>query len=196
MLKRTYAVAIVTLALAASVAVPAISQAQATHASGALGFHSTTAPVGIRWWTAGQKVGVDLGFGYSQDPAGAPYPNEKLNSWAIDAGVPFVLRSWDRVHFMFRPGILYQSAQERAATATGPPVAFDTENRTTFNVSGELEAEVFLADNVSVSASHGVAYQSINPPGSGDNITSFSTFGNNFTEVGFHVYLFGGGASH
>jgi len=192
MLKRIHAVTFGAFVVAALVTLPASSQAQAEHANGGLGFHSTAAPVGLRWWTAGQKIGVDLGLGFTAESAADDdYPDEKLNSWAVDVGVPFVLKSWDRVHFMFRPGLLYQSQQ---VTATTFPAPFDTEDRTTFTVSGELEAEVFLADNVSVSASHGVGFTSINPPGSGDNITSFRTIGNNFTEVGFHIYVFGGGA--
>ena len=57
----------------------------------------------------------------------------------------------------------------------------------------EPEAEVFLADNFSVSASNGIGFTNTDPGGAGSSETSFSTFGNNFTNIGFHFYFFGGG---
>lgn len=163
----------------------------AEHQNVGVGFHESSAPIGLRWWLSGQKVGIDVGLGFDSEPAPS-YADEKLSSWRLDLGVPLVIKSWDRVHFMVRPGFLYASSQVEATT---PPTAFDTENFTGYRISGELEAEVFLVDNVSVSASHGIAYNSVNPPGSGDSITSFGTFGNNFTNVGFHVYFLGGGGN-
>jgi hypothetical protein len=172
------------------VASPAVVRAaDAMHNNGGLGFHNTEAPIGLRWWFAGQKIGLDVGFGFESDPAPL-FPDENLNAWAIEAGVPFVWHSWDRAHLLFRPGILYTSEEFVAAA---PPDDFDTEDGTTFVIMGELEAEVFLVDNVSVSASHGIGFESFDPPGGGDSITSFSTFGRNFTTIGFHVYFFGGG---
>jgi len=183
----TFALLVVSLPQAARA-----EMAPGEHRNGSLGFHNDAAPVGVRWWFSGQKVGLDLGVGFGSSPAPS-FPDEKLTNWGIDVGIPFVLHSWDRVHFMVRPGLLYQSQQFES---TAPPLAFDTEDGTTLFISGELEAEVFLADNFSVSASHGFGYSSFDPPGPGDSVSSFSTFGNNFTNVGFHVYLFGGGGSN
>jgi hypothetical protein len=157
------------------------------HKRGGLGFHNTEAPVGVRWWLSGEKVGIDLGLGFESTPSDI-FDDENLMSWGLDVGVPFVLHSWERMHVLFRPGLLYQSQE---VESTAPPEAFDTENLTTLNLAAEIEAEVFLADNVSVSASHGLRWRSINPPGSGDNLTSFGTIGRNFTNVGFHVYFMG-----
>ena len=77
---------------------------------------------------------------------------------------------------------------------SSPPAAFDSDHEKIFQISGELETEIFLVDNVTISAAHGVAYQSINPIGAGDNLNTFTTTGGNFTSVGFHIYFFGGGA--
>src|SRR5882724_9012424 len=140
------AVTLVTLVTLAGMAPSKARADEATHANGGLGFHNEAAPVGVRWWLSGQKVGIDLGLGFTSVPA-ARYPDEKVTGWSIDAGIPLVLKSWDRVHVLFRPGLLYHSQQETATASTGPPVAFDTENATTFSVSGEIEAEVFLVDN-------------------------------------------------
>jgi hypothetical protein len=41
-----------------------------------------------------------------------------------------------------------------------------------------------------VSASTGIAYESFDPAFGADKETFFTTLGNNFTEVGFHLYLF------
>ena len=158
-----------------------------THDSGGLGFHRTEAPIGLRWWFNNQQLALDAGVGFGSTEEEVPGGTETLSNWAIDVGVPIRLRSWDKVHFMARPGILYTS-QERFSVPLD-----DTDTETVFTVLGELEAEIFLADNVSVSASHGIGFENINPAFGGDSTTNWSTFGANFTEVGFHVYLFGGG---
>ncbi|HEY3156710.1 MAG TPA: hypothetical protein VGK76_08820 [Candidatus Eisenbacteria bacterium] len=160
----------------------------AEHPNVALGFHDTSAPLGVRWWLASQKVGIDLGLGFhSDDAASSGFPDDKLTGWAIDAGVPIVVKSWPRVHVLFRPGILYRSQQVEDPST---PLVFDTENQKDFFVTGELEGEGFILENFSVSASTGIAYESFDPAFGADKETFFTTLGNNFTEVGFHLYLF------
>jgi hypothetical protein len=66
---------------------------------------------------------------------------------------------------------------------------------TSFSLTAEIEAEVFIVDNFSVSASHGIGFFSVDPAGGGDSSTSFGTLGNNFSHIGFHVYFFGGKAN-
>jgi len=152
------------------------------HPDGALGFHEVGAPIGIRWWFSGQKLAVDLGLGFGSDEVA----NENLSHFAFEAGLPIVLKSWDRVHFMVRPGIVYRS--QEVIIDPGPPVI--TDNDHFFTVQGELEAEVFLVENVSVSASQGFAIVNSDFAGGGSS-TDFGTTGANFTRIGFHVYLFG-----
>jgi hypothetical protein len=154
------------------------------------GFHSIEAPIGIRMWLPSEKVGIDLGFGFDSEPASID-PNESVTRYAIEAGVPFVCHSWDRVHALIRPGVLYQSQQLGFdSDLVTPGVQFDTENQTTLDVMLEGEAEVFLADNVSVSATHGIRFRSFDPGFGADTQTSFGTLGHNFTTIGFHIYLF------
>jgi hypothetical protein len=192
-MNRLLSVVAVTLFALFAIA-PSFAAAQdmppAEHKSIGLGFHNDDAPIGVRWWLAGQKVGVDLGVGYDRESAGfLGFPDEHVSAFSFEAGVPIVLKSWSRLHFLFRPGILYRSQQEVADTAT----VFDTQNAKTWRISGELEAEAFLLDNFSISASHGIAYESFDSPFADKNDTSFFTLGNNFTNIGFHVYLFGTG---
>lgn len=165
-----------------------------SHPSIGVGFHNSSAPLGLRWWFSGQKVGLDLGFGFLSVPANID-PDEREMTWTVDAGVPFVVSSWQRVHVMLRPGIQYTSEEVGFDSDPGTPgVQFDTENQTTFAVIGEIEGEMFLADNFSVSASHGIAFASLDPGFGADSQTVFGTIGNNFTEIGFHIYWPGGSA--
>jgi hypothetical protein len=168
----------------------------ADHNTIGLGFHNTEAPVGFRWWLSGQKVGLDLGLGVTSDEVTVFGSNETLMGWTLDVGVPIVMRSWDRVHFMFRPGLLYNSSEVAFDTNPGAGVTIEKENDTRFSLRAELEAEVFLANNFSVSAAQGIEFASFKPavpPGAPDpdSNTSFRTIGGNFTSVGFHIYLFG-----
>jgi hypothetical protein len=154
------------------------------HMKGGLGFHNVEAPLGVRWWLSSGKFAIDagLGFGENHDPA----TDENLSHWALDIGVPISLKRWDRVDFMFRPGVLYTSQEEVTGVA---PIT--TDNTTVLAVNAELEAEVFLADNVSFSAAQGFGIFSTEFAGGGSE-SNWGTTGANFTNIGFHVYLFGG----
>jgi hypothetical protein len=185
---RLYSAAFLVLLAVALSPPPARAQAPARHLNGSLGFHHVEAPLGGRWWLSGQRIGLDGGIGFSSVPS-TIYSDEKLQSWAFEFGVPIVLRSWDRVHFMVRPGLLWRTEE---FVISAPPARFDTDNLSQFDLSGELEVELFLADNVSVSASHGIALSIADPPGPGGSQTSLNTLGNNFTTIGFHIYFFGG----
>ncbi len=189
MRRTSWAACALLLTLAAFA--PAAARAEmplGEHMSGSLGFHHEEAPVGVRWWLPGQKVGIDAGIGFSSQPSSL-FPDEKLQAWALDLGVPFVFHSWERVHLIARPGLLWRS---REVELTAPPLAFQRGTLNQFDLSGEIETEIFLVSNVSVSASEGLALTIVNPPGPGDNQTSLNTLGNNFTRIGFHVYFFGG----
>ena len=170
-----------TMVLGVATALLPSTASAAVHNSIGLGFHSSDAPVGIRYWMTGQKMAIDAGIGFSSQDAG----EETLMGFTIEAGVPIMLRSWDRAHFMFRPGIGFNSQDVLVAGGT------DTDSETRLRILAELEAEIFLVDNVSISASHGLAIENTSPPGDADSSTNFGLFGDNFTEVGFHIYLFG-----
>jgi len=156
-----------------------VASAQGATVKGALGFHSIEAPLGIRWWLS-DKIALDGGLGFGSNEVGG----ETFSNWAFDLGLPISLKSWDRVNFMIRPGLLYTSQEE----TTGPGTTGDT---TEMILLAELEAEVFLAENFSVSASHGLGIVNTDPA-TGSSTSDWSTFGNNLTNIGFHVYLFGG----
>jgi hypothetical protein len=187
-MKRILVIAALLLTTTAAASLADEMPGSAHHHSIGLGFHNTSAPVGVRWWMSGQKLGIDLGIGYSSRTAESD-PDERLTGWALDAGVPLVMHSWDRAHILFRPGVLYQSEQE--GSGFGP--TFETTSPTNLALTIELEAEVFLVDNISFSAAHGIGFGRFDPDIPGvDASTAFSTLGSNFTEVGFHMYFLGG----
>ena len=192
-MKRIFiAVAVLMVALASQVF--ADDSDAPMHYKGGLGFHNVEAPVGVRWWLAGEKLGVDVGFGFSSKPATDDgYPNESLHDWALDLGVPMVMHSWPKFHMLFRPGLLYQSSEYTISDPTPPAEPFNTENATTMRISAEIEGEYFVATNFSVSASHGINFVTEDPGGTAKSQTSIGTFGNNFTQIGFHIYFFGAG---
>lgn len=193
-MKRLFVALVVTVVLLPTLALGAPPDAQ--HRSIGLGFRAgflsdtdfpelrTTAPIGLRWWFESQKVGIDVAFGFlsREDPPSG----ERLTDWSFEAGVPFVVHGWDRVHVVLRPGFNYTSR----SVLIGVPLRTDSDTYVT--VSGEVEAEVFLAENLSLSASHGIGFVSYNPAAPGAESTlSYATFGNNATTLGFHVYLWG-----
>jgi hypothetical protein len=187
MMKRLALVLTLLLVFCSSAAIAA------SHPSGGLGFHRSVAPIGGRWWFGdAQKVAFDFGFGFDTDEVGdptTPEPDDEatLFDYAIDIGVPILVKGWDRAHLSFRPGLLRLSDEDFVGGEK------DRGSRTL--ISAELEAEIFIVDNVSFSASSGIAIDMNDPPappGDDDSTTEFSSTGNDFTTLGFHVYLGGG----
>lgn len=175
-LKKTF------ISAAALLLVMGAASAHAEGMKGGLGFHNSDAPVGFRHWVS-EKMAVDLGIGFSSADAG----DESLTGFTIDAGLPISLKKWDKVNFMLRPGIQYNTEDVFYDNGVDP---ISKEKVNTFGVSGEFEVEVELAENFTVSAAHGLGFSSQKLDVSGaESVTGFSTTGNNFTTIGFHVYL-------
>jgi outer membrane protein with beta-barrel domain len=149
--------------------------------------------IGIRQWFTPQ-FGVDLAVGFTslKVEAGPPTTDTAEGTgFAFDVGVPYSLKTWDKVNFIFRPGFLYGKATAKDKLALLPP---NEDTVTLLSVSGELEVEYMVAEKLSISAAHGIAYSSLklrnnDTPESEDNLTGFGTTGDNFTHLGFHVYL-------
>ena len=160
--------------------------AHAAEMKGGLGFHNPDFPIGIRHWMSDQYA-IDLGLGFNSsndklESAGLS-TEDKRNSFGFDVGVPIVLKKWDRVRLEGRPGFEYASSKHE------PPAAASV-TLTSWQVSGELEVEIMLMDNVSISASHGIAYfNQHDDQDPKETLTEFLTTGNDFTTLGFHVYL-------
>jgi len=191
---------VVLIAALMVVSAPSV-RAEGESAPIGLGFHTNAvhtpnatelrldAPVGVRWWMGPQKWGLDLGVGYASHHD--DLADKNTADWSLDAGIPIALKRWERVRVIARPGITYTSQEDYVPGSTAGTFEKITDKFTSF--TGEVEAEVFLVQNVSLSASEGIGWVSYNPGESGDKTTTdFTTFGRNFTAVGFHVYMWGG----
>src|SRR5690349_25090372 len=75
--RRTLGIAAAVLCLGFVLPISARAQDEehATHKSSGIGFHETVAPLGIRHWFGSQKVGLDLGVGFSSEPS-LEFPGE------------------------------------------------------------------------------------------------------------------------
>lgn len=148
--------------------------------------------IGIRHWFTSQMAGdVAVGFVTASLEQGGTKTDE-ASGFAFDLGLPISMKSWDKVNVIFRPGFAFESATTKDKTSPTPPNELKA---TVYAVTGELEVEYMVADKLSISAAHGVAYSSAkfetnDSPASVDaKLNAFSTIGNNFTTLGFHVYL-------
>ena len=161
--------------------------------SGVIAFINPLAPnasqaaatVGGRQWLNSQ-VGFDLGLGYNSFKAEQGTQSETWTGITFELGLPMVLKKFDKVNFILRPGFQYGTLEDKDETAL-PTL---TTKYTMTGVSGTFEAEWMVADNMSISASHGLAWASIKDDGSPQiKFTSMGTTGNNFTQLGFNIYL-------
>lgn len=195
-MKSLFPVVVITSLLVASSTT--VHADEMTSAAGGLGFRTNAvhtpnaselrldAPVGVRWWFGPQKVGLDLGVGFASHHD--ELADKATSDWSVDAGIPIALKRWERVRVIARPGINYTAQEDYINGSTPGTFEKITDKFTT--ITGEVEAEVFLVQNVSLSASQGIGWVSYSPGEAGAKTTTdFSTFGRNFTSVGFHVYM-------
>lgn len=191
------------LVLVAGVATAALASraSAADETMGGLGFHVSGSPfsninlsngptatptIGLRQWFS-DKAGIDLGVGYNVFNSTQGTQRETWTGVALNGGLPIVLKEWDHVNFILRPGIEYARLKDEDKTL--PTVA--TTEWTTLTVSGDLEVEWMVANKVSLSAAHGVGWSTLkdNTNPTVQKFSSFGTTGSNFTQLGFHVYL-------
>src|SRR6185436_5697209 len=180
-MKSLFPVAVVTAFFVAG-STPVLA---AESAAGGLGFRANAihtpnaselrldAPVGVRWWLGPQKLGLDLGVGFASHHD--DLADKNTTDWSIDAGIPIALKKWERVRVIARPGINY-TTQEDYISGTVPGTTEKITDKFT-TVTGEVEAEVFLVQNVSLSASEGIGWVSYSPGEAGSKTTTdFTTF--------------------
>jgi len=139
--------------------------------------------IGIRQWF-NKRVGFDLAVGYYQAEI-KPLP-EKFTGYTVDTGIPIsIKRPSQRVNLILRPG--FQWGQLEDVDETPPPITIDWD---LLGATAELEVEWMVTDKLSISASHGAGYFRLRDNGNPKTSRTFvGTLGSNFTELGFHVYL-------
>ena len=154
---------------------------------------STSPTLGVRHWLS-ERAGIDAAFGFVTLTAESGTPtatSDEATGFAFEVGIPVSAKKWEKVNVIIRPGFAYGTATIKDKTTTVPPNEFTT---TVMNFSGELEVEWMVAERLSVSATHGIAYHSLkvednDSPASEFKVSAFETTGSNFTALGFHVYI-------
>jgi len=198
-LKRTTLMAAMllgTATMATTAHAQAVPAAAPKTAMGVIGFRAPVTPlsfalvepqaaptIGIRYWF-NHAIGFDAAAGYYQAEI-KPLP-EKFTGYTVDVGLPITInRPSERVNFIFRPG--FQWGQLEDVDETPPPVTIDWQ---LLGATAELEVEWMVADKLSISASHGAGYFRLRDNGDPKTSRTFAgTLGSNFTQLGFHVYL-------
>jgi len=173
---RTTAIVAIALAIAMSTTAVAADR----KGEFALGFNTTDAPVGLRYFFS-DKVGADLGLGFESKDLGA----ESASSFWLAAGVSYILFDYQSSYFFVRPAIEYASLDDRVY---GTGTADATWTRLDMRLN--LGAEVRLAERFGLTFQHGLRFTSTSLPdevvgdGEEDSFTDFSTFGENVTGPG------------
>ena len=196
----------------ACMALTATLLAGAAHAEvmGGIGFRSSTATlsapvpsssfsfdasptIGIRHWIS-ERMGLDGAIGFASMTAEAGPPTTDIaegSGFTFDLGVPISAKKWDEVNVIVRPGFAYATATLKDKTVATPP---NEDTGTAMSYSLEIEVEWMVAERLSISGSHGIAYRTFklednDSPANELKASGFSTTGDNFTSLGFHVYL-------
>ena len=147
-----------------------------------LGFNSSDTPLGVRYWFS-PKLGLDVGVGFFSDDDG----DETSTDWAVSGGLPIsLIQAGDRVNLNLLPWVQYSSID-----LGEDPVTDESLTGTVFDVIVALEFEVFVTNDLSVSAMQGIGFSIAG--GDFESETDIATLGNNLTEFGVHYYLPGGG---
>ena len=146
----------------------------------AMGFNSSDAPVGARYFVS-DKAAIDLGVGFEATDVMFEGDTESATSFWIEGGVPFVLYDYQDSFFFVRPAVQFASLDDRRY---GSGTVDDTWS--VFSVELNLGAEVRLAERFSLLFQHGLRYTNSSPPGDGDSVSDFRTFGENVTEAGVY----------
>ena len=172
---------VTTVILAAVLALPALASAKDLTGRFGLGYHNTDAPIGVRYWV-NPKLGLDFGVGFESQDVGA----KNAMSYFLEAGLPYVIVGNDHANFFVRPGVQYASLDDRAYGS----MSLD-ESWTRVRFAIEPGAEVFFGDHFSLQASYGLGYEYLSAPDAynTDALTSYGTFGNSITNLGFHFYF-------
>lgn len=197
-MKRTMLATVLMLAAAALPASAASAPADngPKDAMGGIGFRAPITPlsfalvepqaaptIGFRQWF-NKRFGLDAAVGYYQAEI-KPLP-EKFTGYTVDLGLPITIkRPSERVNLILRPG--FQWGQLEDVDETPPPITIDWD---LLGTTLDLEVEWMVADKLSISASHGIGYFRLRDNGSPKTSRTYAgTTGSNFTELGFHVYL-------
>ncbi len=194
---------ILMAAAALLLAVPVISSAKDMKGRFGCGFNSSQAPIGARYWFS-NTLGADLGIGFEavrfpkgKNTAEKAAEKEGANSFWIEAGIPFVVYPTEKANLMIHlSGLLGfedDNRYEYHLPHLGDTITYTITGHTSTRFSIRLTptVELWLTDNFSLQAGHGVEFQIVNPykETKVDASYRFGTFAAPITEFGFHFYF-------
>jgi hypothetical protein len=138
-----------------------------------VGWHDRNAPIGGGYWFT-DRVGLQAGIGFNKMDDGNDETDEET-AIAFNVALPVYLAGPEDCHFLFRPGIFYE---------TNPSPGFDS----FVSVRADLAVEYFLSHHFSIVGGHGVEFIT-NSPEVGDSETSFGSRALSLSSVGFYYYF-------
>lgn len=171
-----------------------------------LGYFTSDAPIGFRYWTS-SSLGFDGGIGFRSETDQPLQENGSgtsttLVGFGVEGGLLFVLNSEDNMILFFRPGIGFTSRQEIVPdTSEGADPGDEVKrSRKRFTLSAMIGAELFLSrlgfPNLSLGGGTGVSFVNETPPEQGAaSRTEIATILAEVnvvaaTNLGFHFYFF------
>lgn len=162
-----FAVALTMVATSAMAATPA--------GKVGIGFIHYETPLGVRI-VMNEKVGLDLSFGFGTENDG------DVTNFNFMGAVPISLIKTEKANFNVMPGFSYMNMGAPSGSSAGSASVID--------IFAALEVEFFLTESFAVNANHGFAISMYDSGIDGaDSSTDFGSFGNNWTNIGFHFYL-------
>jgi hypothetical protein len=167
-----------------------------------VGYFSSEAPVGVRYWMS-DAMAIDFGVGLDVDtkvdnPASpTTLEDETFFDWAFDVGLPFVLHSEENTIVYFRPGVTVAGTQvfDGAPTAAANDKVYDIGFTGGLGLGGEFFLGQLGWPNLSFSGQVGLAVEVVSPGTEGaDSQVNFSTTRDDVSVVntgtlGFHIYF-------
>jgi len=183
---------------------PEAEQTAAERVSGrvGLGFHSTEAPLGVRYWLS-DLVAFDFGFGMWLDERDNPVSSKADDThvtcdFAFDLGAPIALTSYPNLILFARPGLQIVREYDIGERKNGDAKHDDDVK---LELSAQLGAEIFLGalgfPNVSFQGGVGVAFAWFWPEdeeGDSDPNFSMESIKSDLgivvnARLGFHIYF-------
>ncbi len=165
------------------------------------GYHSSEAPIGLRFWT-GPGLGFEAGVGFRTENEvpmvgpGGMTRTTSLASVAVEGALLLPLRSDENMIIYFRPGLLYTADQ--MVVDVGPDIEQDKDTETSVSLGASMGVELFFGrmgfENLSLSAGIGLQFTSTSPAGGGDSKAVIETTIDRLsfvesTDLGFHFYF-------
>jgi hypothetical protein len=141
----------------------------------AVGWNDRNAPIGGAYWFT-DRVGIQAGLGFNKfDDGDDNDDNDPETAFAFTVAVPIYLAGPEDCHFLFRPGLFYE---------TDPSPGVDN----FLSVRADLAVEYFLSHHFSIVGGHGIEYIS-ESPAVGDSQTAIQSRALSLSTVGFYYYF-------